>query len=118
MIITMVVRVRVFDAWARWCGDAKCACHGSLALLLCFPGTCTLLAFVHLLTHLRKEDWGRCEGSGEMGMVGREMEMEGGWGGGVALKECQEVVEGPGPYRGSRRGSRGARVWMESLCKP
>ena len=47
--------------------------------------------------YLRKEEWERCEGSGGMGMVGREMEMEGRWDGDVALKECQVVLEGHGP---------------------
>ena len=96
-MIIIAVRVRVLDVWARWCGDGKCACHGSLALLLCSPRTCTLLVFVHMLSHLRKEDWERWEGSGEMGMVGREMEMDGRWDGDVALKECQVVLEGHGP---------------------
>ena len=47
-----------------------------------------------------------CEGSGEMEMVGREMEMDGRWDGDGVVKQCRAVLEGDALYRGSYRGSR------------
>ena len=49
MIITIVVRVRVLDAWGRWCADTKCSCHGSLPLLLRSPRTCTCVSIRSLV---------------------------------------------------------------------
>ena len=70
MMIIIVVRVRVLDVWAR---DGKCGCHGSVALLLWSRRTCTLLVFVHLVTHVRKEDWERFEKVGLNGGIAQMM---------------------------------------------
>ena len=55
MIITIVVRVRVLDAWGRWCADTctlawgEGSWDGSLPLLLRSPRTCTCVSIRSLV---------------------------------------------------------------------